>query len=177
MAEELLAVDRDANEGELALRFNSLVRKETCADVARQLELGKALQLGRAEMLSGGRSKETALADAMEAVIAAVFIDAGFSAARSVILAAWGDRIVRARRDAKDPKTALQEWAQSQGHAPPDYILVNRDGPDHAPVFTIQAQLESGETASASARSKKVAEQDAAKVLLRRMTAVQPTQS
>ncbi len=175
MAEELLASDPDANEGELALRFNSLVRKETCAEVARQLELGKALRMGRAEMLSGGRRRDAALADAMEAVIAAVFADAGFPAARSVVLAAWGDRIALSRRDAKDPKTALQEWMQSQGHAPPDYILVSRDGPDHAPVFTIQVRLESGETATASARSKKLAEQEGARELLTRVAVPQPT--
>ena len=174
IAEELLATDQNANEGELALRFNSLVRKGTCADVARQLGLGEALRMGKAEMLSGGRRKEAALADALEAVIAAVFVDAGFPAARSVVLTAWGDRIAQARMDVKDPKTALQELMQSQGHAPPNYTLVSRDGPDHAPVFTIEARLESGETATANARSKKVAEQEAANALLRRIADSQP---
>ena len=170
VAEELLAADPDASEGELALRFNSLVRRETCADVARQLELGDALRMGRAEMLSGGRRKDAALADAMEAVIAAVFADAGFFAARSVVLAAWGDRIERSRRDAKDPKTALQEWVQSRGHSRPEYSLVSRDGPDHAPAFTVRVSLESGQAATAQARSKKLAEQNAARDLLRRLT-------
>ncbi len=174
IAEELMAIDPEANEGELALRFNSLVRKETCADVARQLELGTALRLGRAEMLSGGRRKDALLADAMEAVIAAVFLDAGFSKARTVVLSAWGERVTRARQDAKDPKTALQELAQSQGYPPPEYTLVSRDGPDHAPVFTIQVRMESGETAISSAGSKKVAEQVAARALLQR-TAPQPS--
>ena len=173
IAEALMATDQSANEGELALRFNSLVRKETCADVTRQLELGTALRMGRAEMLSGGRRRDAALGDAMEAVIAAVFEDAGFAAARSVVLVAWGDRIAQAKQDAKDPKTALQEWAQSQGHARPEYILVSRDGPAHAPVFTIRVRLESGESATADARSKKLAEQDAAQALLQRVIASQ----
>ncbi len=172
IAEELLAADRHANEGELALRFNSLVRKETCADVARQLDLGKALRMGRPLVLSGGRRKDAALGDALEAVIAAVFVDSGFVAARSVVLAAWGDRIGEAERDSKDPKTALQEWAHSQGHAPPEYLLVTRAGPDHAPMFTIQVRLDSGETATADARSKKLAEQDAARTLLQRVGAL-----
>ena len=177
MAEELFAVNPDANEGELAVRFNSLVRKETCANVARQLELGNVLQLGRAEMLSGGRSKDTVLGDAMEAVIAAVFLDAGYFAARDVILTAWGDRIAQTLQHAKDPKSALQEWTQSQGHGPPEYTLISRDGPDHAPEFTIQARLGSGETATATAGSKKTAEQDTARVLLLRVMASQPAQS
>jgi len=175
VAEELLAADPGASEGDLALRFNSLVRRETCADVARQLELGDALRMGRAEMLSGGRRKDAALADAMEAVIAAVFADAGFFAARSVVLAAWGDRIERSRRDAKDPKTALQEWVQSRGHSRPEYNVVSRDGPDHAPAFTVRVCLESGQAATAHAHSKKLAEQNAAKELLRHLTEPPPS--
>ena len=93
MAEALLAADEQAAEGLLAPRFNALVRKETCADIARALSLGEVLKLGRSEMMSGGRRKEALLGDAMEAVIAAVYLDAGFDAARALILRLWGSRI------------------------------------------------------------------------------------
>lgn len=166
MAEALLQRDRAASEGQLAPRFNALVRKETCADVARDVGLGDALKLGRSEQLSGGRRKQALLGDAMEAVIAAVYIDAGFDAARDLILRLWGARIDGVDEDAKDAKTSLQEWAQARGLPPPAYVETARTGPDHAPVFTIQARLHSGETADATAGSKRQAEQMAAKALL-----------
>ncbi|WP_370273878.1 ribonuclease III [Pseudooceanicola nitratireducens] len=166
MAEALLKTDRAASEGQLAPRYNALVRKEACADVARDIDIGAVLKLGRSEQMSGGRRKQALLGDAMEAVIAAVYLDAGFEVARDMILRLWGDRIKTVEADARDPKTALQEWAQGRGLQPPLYVEVGRDGPDHAPVFRIEARLQSGDTAQASAGSKRVAEQAAAKALL-----------
>ena len=166
MAEALLAADKGASEGQLAPRFNALVRKEACADVARELDLGEALRLGRSETLTGGRRKEALLGDAMEAVIAAVYLDAGFEAAKAMVIRLWGDRIGRVEADARDAKTSLQEWAQGRGLAPPDYVLVARTGPDHAPVFTIEARLATGQSARATAGAKRQAEQAAAKALL-----------
>ena len=166
MAEALLNADTFAAEGLLAPRFNALVRKETCADVARQIDIGAVLKLGRSEMLTGGRRKEALLADAMEAVIAAVYLDAGFEVAQDLIMALWGARITNVEADARDAKTALQEWAQAQGEPPPTYVEIAREGPDHAPLFTIEARLTSGPTHSASAPSKRQAEQAAAKALL-----------
>ncbi len=166
MATALLEADKKASEGQLAPRFNALVRKEACADVARQIDLGAVLKLGRSEMLSGGRRKQALLGDAMEAVIAAIYRDAGFEAARDVILALWGDRIHKVEADARDAKTALQEWAQARGQKPPSYIEVKRTGPDHAPIFTIAARLQDGTEAQATAGSKRQAEQAAAKALL-----------
>ncbi|SEP83074.1 ribonuclease III [Thalassovita taeanensis] len=169
MADALLKHDRGASEGQLAPRFNALVRKETCADVARQIALGDVLKLGRSEMLSGGRRKLALLGDAMEAVIAAVYLDGGFEAAREMVLQLWGKRILKVEEDARDAKTALQEWAQGRGFPPPKYIEVKRSGPDHAPVFTISAELANGEHAQAEAGSKRQAEQAAAKALLDRL--------
>ncbi|MEP4248399.1 ribonuclease III [Tateyamaria sp.] len=166
MAEALLAADVDAPEGTLAPRFNALVRKETCADVARDIGLGDVLRLGRSEMMSGGRRKLALLGDAVEAVIAAVYLDAGFDVARALIIRLWGTRIGRVEEDARDAKTALQEWAQARGLAPPTYIETARTGPDHAPEFTIEAKLDTGEVARATARSKREAQQAAAKALL-----------
>ena len=166
MAEALLAEDKAASEGQLAPRFNALVRKETCAEVAREIDLGAALKLGRSEMLSGGRRKQALLGDALEAVIAAVYIDAGFDTAKALILRLWGKRINSVKEDARDAKTALQEWAQARGMAPPVYVELSRDGPDHAPIFVIEARLENGQSADAKAGSKRLAEQAAANALL-----------
>ena len=166
IAEALFAADRQATEGQLAPRFNALVRKETCADVAREIDLGSVLRLGRSEMLTGGRRKEALLGDAMEAVLAAVYRDAGLEAARSVILRLWGPRIEAVEPDARDAKTALQEWAQARGAPVPAYLEIGREGPPHAPVFTIEARLSDGRSALASAGSKRAAEQAAARMLL-----------
>lgn len=171
MAEALLHADGGAREGQLAPRFNALVRKETCADVARDIDLGAVLRLGRSEMLSGGRRKQALLGDAMEAIIAAVYLDAGFAAAQDLVLRLWGERVGKVEDDARDAKTSLQEWAQAQGFNPPSYTAVARTGPDHAPIFTIEAKLDNGETERAKAGSKRLAEQAAAKALLARMNA------
>lgn len=169
MAEALLGADVEAREGQLAPRFNALVRKETCADVAREVGLGDVLKLGRSEMLTGGRRKEALLGDAMEAVIAAVYQDAGFEAAKALVLRLWGARIAAVEPDARDAKTSLQEWAQARGMLPPTYEEAGRSGPDHAPQFTVRVTLANGETAEATAGSKRVAEQAAAKALLERV--------
>ena len=171
MAEALLSADLKAAEGQLAPRFNALVRKETCADVAREVGLGEVLKLGRSEMMSGGRRKEALLGDALEALIAAIYLDGGFTAARAVVLNLWGGRIGAVDADARDAKTALQEWAQARGMAPPAYTEAAREGPDHQPVFTVQVQLENGEIEVARAGAKRLAEQQAARALLARMEA------
>lgn len=170
MSEALLERDRAASEGLLAPRFNALVRKEACADVAKEIDLGAVLKLGRSEMMSGGRRKQALLGDAMEAVIAAVYLDAGFEAAKALVLRLWGNRVDTVESDARDPKTALQEWAQARKQTPPSYTEVSRSGPDHAPVFTIKVTLQSGETEEATAASKRLAQQAAAKTLLDRLT-------
>lgn len=170
MAEALLQEDRGAREGQLAPRFNALVRKEACADVAREYGLGEVLKLGRSEMVSGGRRKDALLGDAMEAVIAAIYWDAGFDVARDTVRRLWGKRITEVEADARDPKTALQELVQAEGSQPPEYVVVKRDGPDHAPIFTIEARLKSGVSATAQAGSKRQAEHAAAKELLERLS-------
>jgi ribonuclease-3 len=169
MADALFAADQGASEGQLAPRFNALVRKETCAEVARSIGLGDVLKLGRSEMLSGGRRKEALLGDAMEAVIAAVYLDGGFAAAKGLVLRLWAGRIAGVATDARDPKSSLQEWAQARGMAPPTYAELARSGPDHQPIFTVQVRLDTGEVEQASAGSKRIAEQTAARALLARM--------
>ncbi len=173
MAAALLRADGAASEGQLAPRYNALVRKETCADVAREIGLGDVLKLGRSEMMSGGRRKDALLGDALEAVIAAVYMDAGFEAAQAVVLGLWGDRIAGVEADSRDAKTALQEWAQARGLPPPVYVEQGRTGPDHQPVFTVEVRLENGAVERAAAGTKRQAEQAAAKTLLARMETAQ----
>ena len=169
MAEALLEIDQTAPEGTLAPRFNALVRKETCAEVARQIELGGVLKIGRSEMISGGRRKDALLGDGMEAVIAAIYKDGGFEIAKTIIIKLWGDRIKNVKVDARDAKTMLQEWAQARGQNPPNYEVISRSGPDHAPDFLVKVILASGETSEAMAGSKRQAEQMAAKALLQKI--------
>jgi ribonuclease-3 len=169
MAEALLETDRDASEGQLAPRYNALVRKEACAAVAVDIDLGDVLKLGRSEMMSGGRRKKALLGDAMEAVIAAVYQDGGFNAAKDLVMRLWHDRLNSVETDARDPKTALQEWTQANGKGLPVYQEISREGPDHAPVFTIEVQVGSDMSATAKAASKRKAEQSAAAALLARL--------
>ena len=166
VAEALSDAYPNAPEGELAPRFNALVRRETLADIASEIDLGKHLRLGRSESISGGRRKAAILADATEAVIAALYLDGGLPAAERFILAFWQQRIISETTTPLDAKTRIQEWAQGRGDAPPRYEMASRSGPDHAPVFRVIATLQDGRTGEGKARSKKLAEQAAAEQLL-----------
>lgn len=166
IAEALLNRDETAAEGEIAPRLNALVRKETCAAVAEDIALGDALILGRAEARSGGRRKRALLGDAMEAVIAAVYQDAGFETAKALILRLWSAHLATAAALGRDPKTELQEYAQSRAWSLPNYKDLAREGPDHAPVFTVQVTLENGAQGLGTATSKRAAQQAAAQNVL-----------
>jgi len=175
MAEAVLKQDRAASEGQLARRFDALVRKEACAEVAREIGLGAFLRLGKSEMFNGGRRKTALLGDAMEAVIAAVYVDGGLDAARAMVLRLWGDRVAAvAKRNARDAKTALQLWAQARGMSLPEYQEIAREGPDHAPVFRIAVRLEGiGREAEGEGRSKRQAEQAAARALINQIRRIE----
>lgn len=166
VAEALLEKFPAESEGVLAPRFNALVRREALAEVAQDLGLGEHLRLGRSESLSGGRRKAAILADAMEATIAAVYLDAGLEAARAVVSTHWRDQLKAAGRTELDAKTRLQEWTQARGLGTPAYTQTGREGPDHAPQFTVAATLATGERQTGTAATKKGAEQAAASALL-----------
>ncbi|NLH82380.1 MAG: ribonuclease III [Phyllobacteriaceae bacterium] len=159
----------NAEEGELARRLNALVKRETCAEVARELGLGAAVRLGSGEAQSGGRAKAAILADVMEAVIAAIHLDAGFEVARDFVERLWTGRMRTARGPLRDAKTTLQEWLQGRGLAAPSYRLVDRTGPDHDPLFVIAVDIVGPvEGLTGEGRSKREAEQNAAaRVLVR----------
>ena len=158
----------NATEGELARRFNRLVRRETCAEVARSLDVGSYLILSEGEAENGGRNKETIIADAIEALLGAVFEEAGYRRASDIVRELWGDRLMALPQIAADPKSALQEWAQGQGLPLPDYVEKSRTGPDHAPVFVVEVRIEGREPATGQGSSKRQAEKAAASALLLR---------
>ena len=158
----------DASEGELARRYNRLVRGEACAKVSRAIGLGEHLILSESEADSGGREKTTILADAAEAVLGAVFLDGGFDKARAVVRKLWQAQSEPVPEVAVDAKSALQEWAQGQGLALPKYTVVARKGPDHAPHFTAEVLISGRAPAQGEGASKRIAEQAAATALLHR---------
>ena len=166
IAEALFRRFPDAEEGDLALRLNGLVDLRTCAQIARGWGVGPALRLPAGETRRGAREQETLLGDACEAILAAVYVDAGLEAARTLILANWGERLdAPAPERALNPKSRLQHWALARGPALPSYELVERAGPEHALRFRVRAAVE-GACAEGEGSSRRAAETAAAEALL-----------
>ena len=157
-----------ADEGELSRRLADLVRRETCADVARAIDLGAAIRLGPSESSAGGRLRTAILADVCEALIGAVFLDGGYAAAAALVERFWGDRMRTPVRPLRDAKTLLQEWAQARGLPTPAYREVARTGPHHDPEFRVAVELPDRASAEGVGRSKRAAEQAAAAAMLAR---------
>jgi ribonuclease III len=153
-------------EGPLTRRHAQLVRRETLAAVAVEIGLDRVIQLSPSEAASGAARNPAILADVLEAVIAAIYLDGGFDAAFAFIERWWGPRLADMERPPRDPKTLLQEWAQGRGLPLPEYRLVETSGPDHALRFTIAVRVAGHDEASATASSKRAAETAAAAVLL-----------
>jgi ribonuclease-3 len=167
MAEHVYHAFPDAPEGELARRFNSLVRKDSCASVAEQMDLGAYIKLGDSEALAGGRRKSTILADACEALLGAIYLDGGWEPVRALVVAYWSPRLAEIAAIPLDAKTALQEWVQGQGNKKlPRYIKVASSGPDHAPIFVYEVHVEGLDPARAKGASRRAAEQAAATEML-----------
>jgi ribonuclease-3 len=170
IAEAVMARWPDDAEGRLAPRYNALVRKEVCAEIAAAVGLGAHLRLERSNAMTGGRKRVSTLGDAMEAVIAAVYLDKGFEAARELVLRLWGDRIDQQAAEApRDPKSLLQEWAEGRGLPKPEYVVLKREGPDHAPRFEVEARIADGRAAAGAASAKREAEKAAAAALLEKL--------
>ena len=168
VAEMLLDRFPDASEGELARRLTALVRKESCAAVALELDLGPAMRLGPGEARSGGRKKAAILGDVCEAVIGALHLDGGIDVARRFIAKHWSPRMIAETGSLRDAKTTLQEWAQARGLGTPTYEIVYRSGPDHAPQFLVEVRSPGLKPASGRGGSRREAEQDAATAMLHR---------
>jgi ribonuclease III len=157
-----------ADEGELSRRLADLVRKETCTEIARSIDLGAAIRVGSSEANAGARTRPAILADVCEAVIGAVYLDGGYKAAEQLVERLWEVRLRATAQPLRDPKTVLQEWAQARGLPTPAYREVARSGPDHNPEFRVAVQLPAFAPAEGLGRSKRAAEQAAAAAMLAR---------
>ncbi|ANY81399.1 ribonuclease III [Microvirga ossetica] len=166
IAELLFRTFPGAPEGELSRRLAELVRRESCAEIATAWDVGPYLKLGAGEAHAGERRNQTILADVCEAIIGAVFIDGGYEAARDLVERAFQELVEAPRRPLRDPKSALQEWAQGRGLPPPTYSVVEQIGPDHAPKFRVVVKVKGAENEFGSGTSKRIAEQAAARSLL-----------
>jgi ribonuclease-3 len=165
MAAWLYELYPDEAEGQLSKRLNALVSGAVCADVARELGVPAQLRLGRQARDDGASDSDNVLGDVMEALMGALFLEGGLDAARNFVRRAWGDRVHQQRRAPQHPKSALQEWAAAHNRRPPDYAILDRAGPQHAPRFTVRVSIGKLE-ASAEGTSKQEAETAAAVALL-----------
>lgn len=166
-AERLMAIYTEAREGEMSRLMAALVNYHACARVARAIGLPDALRFSPSATKVGARDSDTVLGDACEALIGALYIDGGLDTARAFFLAHWKDNFERLDApQARDPKTQLQEWAQGRGLPLPSYRVISRQGPDHAPSFTVEVAVEGYEPERAEGRSKQEAEKAAAQVML-----------
>ena len=168
VAELLTASFPEASEGELARRFNQLVRAERCGEIAQRWELGKLIVMSGGEAESGGRGKKTILANACEAVLGAIFLDSGYAEARDVVHRFWADELGDLDLGVPDAKSILQEWAQGRHLPLPRYIEVSREGPDHKPRFTAEVHIDSVAPERGEGANKRAAEQAAALAMLLR---------
>jgi len=176
--EELYRRHSEMPEGELSRRKSYLVSEVSLAEMAGELQLGRALRLGVGEDRSGGRTKPSVLADALEAVFGAVFLDGGLAGARSVLRPLLLERMESTRGwDQRDHKTRLQELLQADGGALPRYVKVAEEGPDHAKTFTIECRINGQVAGTGCGSSKKAAEQDAAAAALSQLGQLDPSGS
>ncbi len=157
------------DEGALGARLSHLVNRETLADIARELDLAAWLRLSRGEEEAGGRANPGILADCLEAVIGALFLDGGLEAAERFVRDHWTSRVEALEAPPRDAKTALQEWAQGHGLSRPVYHVLEAAGPDHAPRFRVEVSVEGMPAAVGEGGSKRAAEQVAARRLLERI--------
>ena len=155
-------------EGDLARRYSVLVQAATLAEIAEAIGLGAALNLGDSERQKEG-VRPTILADAMEAVLGALFLDAGFEVAAAAIERLWGERLSAGQAAPRDAKTTLQEWAQARRLPLPAYREIGREGPAHEPVFVVDVSIKGHEPGRGRAGSKREAERLAAAALLERL--------
>ena len=171
VAEMLFRAFPDEDEGALARRLAALVKQDSLDAVAREIALGRYLTISRGEAEGGGRDNPAILADACEALIGAIYLDGGLEAARTFVERHWRPKMDAEAKPPQDAKTALQEWAQAAGLALPLYTVVKSEGPPHDPVFEVEVTVAGHAPTSARGRSKRAAEQAAARLLLDRVGA------
>lgn len=160
VAELLLEKFPAENEGKIGRRFAQLVRAETLTEIGRAVGIDAALEYASTD------ASDKIVADATEAVIAALYLDGGMAAAVRFVEHHWGPLMAAAGAPPRDAKTTLQEWSQARGLGLPAYRDIAREGPDHAPVFTVEVSVPGQPRTRAEGASKRAAEQEAAALLL-----------
>jgi ribonuclease-3 len=166
VAEWLYTLFPDEAEGALSKRLNAIVTGPVCAGVARRIGVQPYLKLGKQARDDGATDSDNVLGDVMEALIGALYLDHGLEAARGAIRRLWADSITQQADAPQHPKSALQEWAAAHNRRPPEYVVIDRSGPQHAPVFTIRVTVGKLAEATATGTSKQEAETAAAAALL-----------
>ncbi|SBV32997.1 Ribonuclease 3 [uncultured Sphingopyxis sp.] len=166
IASELYTRFPAASEGEMSSRLHVLASGATCATIAQKLDLTALIRFGAQARNDGGRYSDNIAADAIEALIGALYLDKGAEAARRFILTYWNEMIDGQQAAPKHPKAALQEWALARKRRPPEYEIVSREGPDHAPRFRVAVRVGKLARAEAEGASKQAAEKAAAAALL-----------
>ena len=166
MVEALMERFPKQREGELAPRLNTLVSRKACAVIGAELGLGRFIIVDQSERSTGGADKPSLLANAIEAIIGAIYTDAGLDRARKVTLKHWHKLLGETTETPRDPKSALQEWAQGAGLPTPVYRQISREGPDHAPVFTVTVLVDGHQPLPGIGSSKQLAEREAARAML-----------
>ena len=156
----------DEPEGKLSRRLNALVSGETCAEVARELGIGRQVRLGKQAREDGAADSDNVLGDIVESLVGALFLERGFEEAGAFVRRIWGERVSTHDKAPKHPKSALQEWAASNEKKPPVYEEKGRTGPPHSPRFHVSVEIKGVGAASADGQSKQEAETAAAKALL-----------
>ena len=177
ISEALFALRPEATEGDLSRLRASLVRDTSLAGIATDLGLGEHIILGSGERKSGGHRRKSILADALEAIFGAVFLDAGFDAAKAMIERVFAQRLADLpdAEDLRDPKTRLQEWLQARKLNLPDYELVDVTGKAHAQTFSVTCTvIELSQTTEGQSTTRRKAEQDAARRMLGRLSGARP---
>ena len=168
VAELLFSRYPDAAEGERSVRLNRLVSAQTCAEVADDLGLHEFIRTGADVKKLTGKRMANVRADVVESLIAAIYLDGGLEAARAFIHSQWDKRSRETGANRRDAKTELQEWAHQRVGRTPHYRVLDRSGPDHDPRFVVEVEIDGVAPARGEARSKRLAEQDAAETLLKR---------
>ncbi len=166
IAEDIYRRFEAEREGSLARRLSALVRKETLAEVSVESGLSQFVLVSEHEKYGQAYENESVFADVVESVLGAMYLDGGLDVCRAYIETNWGERLQTLEKPTADPKTALQEWLQARGMDTPDYVIAEKQGPDHAPEFTIEVQIQGVNSVSATGNSKRSAEKKAAKKML-----------
>ncbi|HPD83528.1 MAG: ribonuclease III [Alphaproteobacteria bacterium] len=169
IAHALFVEFRGENEGGLAKRHTALVQGTTCSIIGQAHNIADFIILSQSEKDSGVHMNENIIADVVESMIGAIYVDGGYEAAQKVVLKLWGDNIKTLEEAPQDPKTELQEWVQARGLSLPEYKIIDKQGPDHAPVFVVELKVEGFDPITSEGPSRRQAEKTVARIMLKNL--------